>query len=85
VIPVYAQRPDAPLPNGDTHAASAGNHELDPTAACERFPLVRGLACWTRAQQLSQKTILDPSVPIRPCKKYQPEFPEPILEQEFQG
>ena len=60
MIPVYAQRPDAPLPNGYTHAASAGNHELDPTAACERFPLVRGLACRTRAQQLSQRDHPEP-------------------------
>ena len=60
MIPVYAQRPDAPLPNGYAHAASAGNHELDPTAACERFPLVRGLACWTRAQQLSQRDHPEP-------------------------
>ena len=33
MIPVYAQRPDAPLPNGDTHAASADDPADPPSDA----------------------------------------------------
>ena len=52
---------------------------------------VLGTTSWTRQQHVNgfrscvASLVGNPSVPIRPCKKYQPEFPEPILEQEFQG